>query len=229
MGGVSLSGGIEFGGRMASLDRRLIEAAGGPQRSVCIIPAAAAPDGNDVRAGNNGVKWFRKLGSADVRSLRLTDRASADEPETVEALLHAGLIYMLGGFPGHLASALIGSRAWKAMRQAHAGGAVIAGSSAGAMVLCEHFFDPYENRLVPGLNLVPIACVLPHHDSFGKNWAPKLRALIPNATLIGIDEQTGLLGDPPAGPWRVHGGGSVVIYRGDRVTGYRSGDTLDLI
>lgn len=225
---VSLSGGAEFSGEMASLDRRLMEAAGGPKTAVRIIPAAAAPDKNAVRAGENGVSWFSKLGATDVRSLPLTDWASADKPEIVAALLRAGLIYMLGGFPGHLAASLSGSRAWEAMRKACAGGAVIAGSSAGAMVLCEHFFDPYDNRLVPGLNMVPNACVLPHHNTFGKNWAPRLRRLIPGSILIGIDEQTGLLGDSPAGPWQVHGGGSVVIYHHDRMKRYRSGETFQL-
>ena len=53
---------------------------------------------------------------------------------------------MLGGFTRYLAETLAGSRAWQAMRNAHRDGAVIGGSSAGAMVLCESYFDPFPKR-----------------------------------------------------------------------------------
>jgi cyanophycinase len=118
-----------------------------------------------------------------------------------------------------LAETLAGSRAWEAMRNAFSAGAVIGGSSAGAMVLCEHCFDPASQQVMPGLNLLPGCCVLPHHNTFGKSWAPRLALLLPGATLLGIDEETGLLNDGPAGEWTVFGKGAVTVY-------YRSGQTV---
>jgi cyanophycinase len=98
------------------------------------------------------------------------------------------------------------------MRIAYNTGAVIGGSSAGAMVLCEHYFDQASGQVMPGLNLLPGYCVLPHHDTFGKSWVPRLTRLLPDACLLGIDEETGLLNDGPAGEWTVYGKGAVTVY-----------------
>src|SRR5437879_10015760 len=73
-----LEGGAEFGGQMAVPDRRALELAGGFESRISIIPTAAAPDNNFLRAGNNGVRWFRSLGATHVESLPVIDTASAN-------------------------------------------------------------------------------------------------------------------------------------------------------
>src|SRR5262245_24868517 len=166
-GYILLEGGAEFGGRMAEPDRRAIELAGGPGARISIIPTAAAPDRNDQRAGANGVRWFAGLGAQNVAALPLIDRESAERPEIVAALRESRLIYLLGGFTHYLGQTLLGSACWRAILEAYAAGAVVAGSSAGAMVLCEHYYDPGAGQVMEGLNMVPNACVLPHHDTFG--------------------------------------------------------------
>ncbi len=173
-------------------------AAAGTQ-PVRIIPAAAAPDNNHGRAAANGVGWFQSLGAADVRAVDVIDRASADRPDLAREIERARLVFVLGGFTRYLAETLSESLAWQAMVSAHRAGAVIGGSSAGAMVMCEHYFDPTSGNVLPGLNLLPKVCVLPHHDTFGKDWAPRLTHLLPGRLLIGIDEETGLLNDGEAG------------------------------
>jgi cyanophycinase len=202
--------------------------AGGTKIVASIIPTAAAPDNNHARAGTNAVNWFRRLGIADCRALPLIDRTTADGQEVVDALRRSNLIYLLGGFPAHLAKSLTGSRAWRAIESAMAGGSVLCGSSAGAMVLCEHFFDPRRETVLSGLNLISGACILPHHDTFGKSWAPRMKASLPGKTLIGIDEQTGMLGTGDGENWQVHGRGSVVIYQGSRKMTYGNGDRFVL-
>jgi len=221
MGYLLLEGGAEFGGAMHEPDLRAIQLAGGFDAPILIIPTAAAPDHNHVHAGNNGVRWFQSLGARDVESLPLIDKASTNEPKIVDALRDAKMIYLLGGFTHYLGQTLLGSQAWEAALEAHQNGAVIAGSSAGAMVLCEHYYDPGRGQVERGLNLVPNACVLPHHNTFGKNWAGKLKTLLPGVTLLGIDEYTGMLWI--AGEWTVHGGGVVTVYRGDQVDVYERG------
>ncbi len=228
MGYILLAGGAEFNGHMAAPDRRAIELAGGVGTSIRIIPAAAAPDNNHQSAGQNGVSWFKSLGGVNVGALPLIDRKSADDPAVVEALLRARLIYLLGGSPRHLAQSLAGSDSWPAILHAHRFGAVLAGSSAGAMVLCDHYYDPYEKKIFSGLGLIPGACVLPHHNSFGKSWAPELAQRLAAVVLIGIDEQTGMLNDGPNGLWRAYGAGGVTLYRNDRQTQIASGRHFDL-
>ena len=215
MGFVLLEGGNEFKARMTAADRCAMAVGGGCAAPIRIIPAAAAPDNNDLRAGANGVAWFQALGATDVRALPIIDRASADRAELAMELETAKVVFMLGGFTRYLAETLAGSRAWEAMRNAHRAGAVIGGSSAGAMVLCEFYFDPISEKVHPGLNLLPEVCVLPHHDTFGKDWAPRLSMLLPGALLIGIDEDTGLLNDGPNGQWTVYGKGAVTVYEPD--------------
>lgn len=210
-----LEGGAEFGGRMRFPDLRAIELAGGFDAPVRIIPTAAAPDNNHQRAGDNGIMWFERLGARDVGAVPLIDKVTANDENIVQALRKAKLIYMLGGFTGYLAETLKGSAAWQAVLEAYANGAVVAGSSAGAMVVCEFYYDTSQGQVVEGLNLVPNAVVLPHHNTFGKSWASRLLE-ISQLTLIGIDEETGMI-DDGAGTWTVHGGGNVTLYRNHQV------------
>lgn len=210
---VLLQGGSEFQGEMKSSDLEAISVCGGYDAPIFIIPAAAAPDNNHERAGANGERWFRALGATEVRVLGLIDRRSADDPEIADQLQSGSLIYLLGGFPGYLARTLAGSRAWAAMMTAFERGALLAGSSAGAMVLCEHLYDPEKRTIADGMGIVPNACVLPHHDRFGRGWVTRLRPMLPQATLIGIDEETGVIGSLETNEWGVHGRGEVVLYR----------------
>ncbi len=230
MGFILLAGGAEFSGRMVNSDRRAIELAGGLDASICIIPAAAAPDNNHRRAGKNGVNWFKKLGAVNVAALPLIDRKSADDPAVVQSLQRSKIVYLLGGFPRHLAQSLAGSDSWQAILAAHQSGAVIAGSSAGAMILCEHYYDPDEKGIFGGLGLIPNACILPHHDTFGKSWATELAQRLPGAVLIGIDEQTGMLNDAPDGQWQVYGDGTggVTLYKNERQMHLAPGTRFDL-
>jgi len=226
MGYLLLEGGAEFGGAMREPDLRTIELAGGFEAPIRIIPTAAAPDKNHLPAGGNGVRWFQGLGARDVESIPLIDKNSANDPGIVERLRAAKLIYLLGGFTHYLSQTLQGSKAWEAALEAYQNGAVIAGSSAGAMVLCEHYYDPGSGKIVQGLNLVPNTCVLPHHNSFGKNWASKLKALLPGVRLLGIDEYTGLL--TKGAEWQVLGGGVVTLYRNDQIEKYENGQSFTL-
>ena len=226
MGSLLLEGGAEFGGAMREPDLRAIQLAGGFDSPIRILPTAAAPDNNHVRAGNNGVRWFQSLGARDVESLPLVDKASANDPQIVESLRSAKLIYLLGGFTHYLGQTLKDSLAWGATLEAWENGAVITGSSAGAMVLCEHYYDPERGKVERGLNLVPKACVLPHHNTFGKNWAGKLKALLPGVTLLGIDEYTGMLMED--GEWTVYGGGAVALYRDEKREIYASEERFTL-
>jgi len=228
VGYIVLEGGAEFGGRMAEPDRRAIELAGGPSARISVVPAAAAPDHNHERAGGNGVRWFQSQGARSVAALPLIDRASADDPAVAGALRESRLIYLLGGFTHYLGQTLAGSASWQAILDAYHAGAVVAGSSAGAMVLCEHYYDPQNGRVVAGLGLVPSTCVLPHHNTFGKGWAPRLGALLPESVLIGLDERTGMIDDGVDGAWRIYGQGDVTLYRRGQATTHRAGGEFGL-
>ncbi len=226
MGYLLLEGGAEFGGRMRDPDRKAMELAGGSEAPIRIIPTAAAPDNNHQRAGNNGIRWFQSLGAKDVISLPLVDKVSANEDGIVKSLREAKLIYMLGGFTGYLGETLKESAAWEAVLEAYQAGAVVAGSSAGAMVMCEFYYDPRQAQVVEGLNLVKNSIVMPHYNTFGKSWASRLLE-ISRVTLIGIDEQTGMI-DDSVQAWNVYGAGNVTLYRNHQVETYPSGKSFSV-
>jgi cyanophycinase len=225
MGYLLLEGGAEFGGRMRDPDLKAIELAGGFDAPIRIIPTAAAPDNNHQRAGNNGTRWFQSLGAKDVLSVPLIDKLSANDESIAGSLRSAKLIYMLGGFTGYLAETLAGSAAWDAVLKAYQAGAVIAGSSAGAMVMCEFYYDLNQGQVVSGLNLLPSSLVLPHHNTFGKSWASRLLE-ISQVTLIGIDEQTGMIDDGRRKTWSVLGQGTVTLYRNAQLEVYQAGNSF---
>jgi cyanophycinase len=217
MGWILLEGGAEFNGQMAVPDSLAIQLAGGPAARISILPTAAAPDNNHQRAGQNGLRWFKNLGATNVSVLPIIDRSSADDPAAVKVLSQTRLIYLLGGFPRYLAQTLAGSRSWQAILSAYQQGAVIAGSSAGAMVLCESYYDPAADRVMEGLHLLNGVCVLPHHNTFGITWAARLSKLLPNIVLLGIDEQTGVICNVSQGLGQVHGNGQITLYHNDRI------------
>jgi len=228
MGFILLEGGAEFGGRMADPDRQAMRLAGGPDVPISIIPAAAAPDNNHQRAGRHGVGWFQGLGATNVSVLPLIDSASANDPAIVEALAKSKLIYLLGGFPRYLGQALDGSRSWQTISNAYRSGVVIAGSSAGAMVLCEYYYDPLSSQVVKGLNLVKRTCILPHHNTYGKDWVPQLKKQLPDIMLFGIDEETGALKDASQDDWRVYGKGKITLYHRRHVDEFEAGQAFAL-
>ena len=221
-GFILLEGGAEFGGQMADPDRQAIALAGGPDVTIRIIPAAAAPDNNHQRAGQNGVSWFQRLEATNVASLPLIDSSSADDPKIAEVLAQSKLIYLLGGFPHHLAQTLSGSRSWHAILNAYLSGAVIAGTSAGAMVLCEYYYDPATAQVFQGLNLINRICILPHHNTFGKDWAPQLKKQLTDTILVGIDEETGIINNASQGNWQVYGKGKITLYHNNQIDEFSS-------
>jgi cyanophycinase len=228
MGYLLLEGGAEFGGHMRDPDLKAIELAGGFDAPIRIIPTAAAPDNNHQRAGNNGIHWFQRLGAKDVSAVPLLSRIRAEDQGIAQTLRDARLIYLLGGFTHYLGQTLKDSLVWDAALEAYHNGAVIAGSSAGAMVMCQFYYDPSAGRVHEGLNLVPNSLVLPHHNTFGRSWAPALTKKLPNVTLIGIDEQTGMLNDGENSLWTVYGRGSVTLYQKNQVETHQSGTGLSL-
>jgi len=219
-----LEGGAEFTGRMEEPDRRAIELAGGVDAPIVILPAAAALDHNDKRAGSNGVNWFQKLGARNVVSLPLIGRESAGDPAIVQAIRSARLIFLLGGFPGYLADSLADSQSWQALLDAYANGAVIAGSSAGAMIFCSFFYDPYNRKIREGMSLIPNTCLLPHYNSFGETWVRQLASKLPQTLLIGIDEETGILDDCSAEEWTCYGKGNATLIQSGKIQVIPSGE-----
>jgi cyanophycinase len=208
-GPLALVGGGEFQPGNEAQDRVLIAAAGdGP---AYVLPTAAARQ-DPARAVANAVRWFADLGRP-LEELPVLTRAQADDPALAERAGLGRLFYLVGGDPGHLLATLADSALWRAMRDAWRGGAALAGSSAGAMVLGEHVLlrerwpDTARRRTTPGLGLVPGVAVVPHYGGGGGRWRLESDG---QPTLLGLDERTAALWRAGDG-WRAHGPGSVTV------------------
>lgn len=232
-GVIALVGSGEFTPAMTEVDRALLAATGRERPRVAIVPTASWPDGEAVfaRWAAQGATHFAALGAEPVPAL-IRDRASADDPDAVAAISEADLIYLSGGKPGHLLEALRDSLAGSALREAHARGAVIAGCSAGAMVLGGHQLRVGGARFLQlpvgwqdGLGLVPGIIVVPHYDAIPETLvAPIVLAAPDDALVVGIDEETAVVGRD--GAWQVQGRGRVTIWHGGRRERHRAGSAL---
>jgi cyanophycinase len=232
-GVIALVGSGEFTPAMAEVDRGLLAATRRDRPRVAIVPTASWPDGEPVflRWAAQGEAHFAGLGAEPVPVL-IHDRGTADDPAAAAAIFDADLIYFSGGKPNHLLDALRDSAAGSALREAHARGAVIAGCSAGAMVLGAHqlriggrgFLQPPVGWQ-DGLGLVPRLVIVPHYDAFPEALVVPLALAVPEGALVvGIDEETALVGRD--GMWQVQGRGRVTIWRGSRRERHRAGTAV---
>ncbi|HEX2910348.1 MAG TPA: cyanophycinase [Chloroflexia bacterium] len=218
---IVLAGGGEFEKGYETADRFALEQAGGPEAPVVIVPTAGGADGGIPMASRNGVNWFRQLGGRNVEALPLATRQDANKSEIVQQLEKARLVYMAGGSPAYLLEALKGSAAWEAMQEALNSGAIVGGSSAGAMVLAQYMYNPSTGEVIPALGLLPNTLFIPHFNTFGRKWVDKIQAALPDVLIIGVDEKVAIIGR--GNDWQVYGRGWITLYRKGKPAKYQGG------
>ncbi len=213
-GTLALLGGGEWRPGTEALDAELLERSGGTE--VTVLPTAAAfemPDHVLDRARAH----FGPLG-ATVRELRVLNRRDAEEKGHADAVASAAFIYLSDGSPMHLRSVFKGSSIYAAIVAAHARGAVLAASGAGATVLGDPMVDPRGGAYTVGLGLVPNVAVFPYHGTAADHLRERSIELLPKgATLVGVDASTAIV-QSPDGSWAVAGSGVVTVYANDGST-----------
>lgn len=196
-------------------DAEFLERSGADE--VLVLPTAAAYQ-HPERAVEMAEKWFSSLGSR-ARGLMVLRHTDANKETNAAAVREARFIYLSGGSPLHLLSVLKGSLVFEALAAALRHGAVVAGSSAGAMVLVDPMVDPRGGAFTVGLGLVEQLAVVPHHDSGTAHHFWRTLELAPTGIPIaGIPERTALIREPD-GSWRSAGEGQVTVYVDGAVTG----------
>jgi cyanophycinase len=226
---VALVGAGEFLPAMAELDASLLAVTGRRRPRVVIVPTASHPDGRAVfeRWAVMGRDHFEGLG-AEVETALIRDRSDADDPEHVQAIGEADLVYLSGGKPDHLLEALRASAAWRAMLDAHARGAILVGCSAGAMVLGARQLG-FRRGIPTGwraaLGAAGDVAVIPHYDAFPEPFGAAMALRAPSGmTVLGIDEDTAVVGRD--GSWEVRGRSRVTVWRGRHRQRLHAGDTF---
>ena len=221
-GPIALVGGDEFTEPAEAFDRELLKLVEADSPNVAILPTAAQPE-NMFLAAAHGIAHFRKL-DADPYGVMIGDRVTADAPMLVEELAGADIVYFTGGWPAHLLESLRDTLAWKRILEMHEAGAVLAGSSAGAMVLCETM--AFEGKETTGLCVVSGVTVLPHFEPSSDERVQQLREKAEERTYLGIDGATGcVLVD---GAWHVYGPSSVRVITKSGADVIKSGGSFRL-
>ena len=202
VGGAEWTAGCDF-------DAALLAASGGTE--VLVLPTAAAYEDPD-RAVATATAWFEPLGGT-VRGVRVLQRRDALEQSNIDAVRAARFIYLSGGSPLHLRSVLKETPLWDGLVEAWTKGAVVAGSSAGAMVLCDPMIDPRGGAFTVGLGLVGNLAVLPHAEDHDVESHHKRTFELADAGLVlaAVPERTALIRDAE-GSWQAAGPGQVTIW-----------------
>ena len=193
-GWLALVGGSEWTPGCEHFDSQLLEASGtrevrGPaHRRRLLAPGAVGTGGHFVlfRPGGLGQGLHGARGAATPRTRRTPGWSGP-----------LGFLYLAGGSVLHLRSVLKSSSVWDALVEAWAAGAVLAGSSAGAMVLGDAMVDPRGGALTLGLGLLPQLAVLPHASDWSEEKTHRtVRLASGGLRIAAIDERTALLRAP---------------------------------
>jgi len=226
-GTIALVGSGEYLTPVQPVDRQLLAYIAGEPR-VVVLPTASAPDGKGVpeRWAQMGVAHFHQL-SAHVEPVMLLDRSDAEDPTIVAAIAQANFIYFSGGKPRYLLETLQGTAAWLAITEIYQNGGVVAGCSAGAMVMGEAIVDfPRFWKRFPALNLAAGLVIIPHFDELPQAMLASLKPGDGRPTTVGIDGSTALVGRE--GRWSVSGSGGVTVFEGRHRTRYTAGQQISL-
>lgn len=206
-GALALVGGGEWR-EGCTFDADLLEASGGNE--VLVLPTAAAYERPD-RAVAEATKWFEGMG-ASVQGLNVLMRGDAEDEANASAVREARFVYVGGGSPLHLRSVLKDSAVWDALVTAWQRGAVVAGSSAGAMVLTDPMVDPRGGAFTVGLGLVSQVAIVANHASWSPEKEHRTLELAPaGLPVVTIDERTAVIRAPQGG-WQAAGAGGVKVF-----------------
>ena len=232
-GPIALVGSGEYLAVMNEPDTYLLEQLGGAGSArVVLLPTASGLEDHGPAYWNGlGKHHFHTLGVREVRATSIIDRASAADPAQLALLEDADFYYFSGGDPQHVIETLRNSPAWEIIKTAHEQGAILAGSSAGAMALSGYTISVRQvlaggkPTWVESLGLLPRLVVFPHFDRMA-NFVDQalfqelLSTLPPDVVAVGIDENTALvrIEDPTSsGPlaearWQVMGQQTVKVF-----------------
>jgi cyanophycinase len=215
-----------IGGAEDKLGRRTIlkdfvSASGGEHARIAVI-ATASSLGPEVVEVYDAL--FRKLGAAEVVSVRPESRQAAHDPDLIAEIGKATGVFMTGGNQLKLSSVICGTPFADALVEAHLTGTVIGGTSAGASIQSSHMVafggpgaTPKQRmtQVAAGLGLLKSSVIDQHFDQ--RNRYGRLLMIVsqsPSLLGIGVDEDTAAVVEDVEGHelMRVVGKGAVTIF-----------------
>jgi cyanophycinase len=224
-----------IGGAEDKLGRRTIlrdfvAASGGDEARIAVLPTASSLGPEVIEVYD---ALFRRLGAAEVVSVRPESREDAHDRELVERIAKATGIFMTGGNQLKLSAIVAGTPLGDAIVAARQRGAVVGGTSAGASIQSSHMVafgsggsTPKQRmtQVAAGLGLLQSSVIDQHFDQ--RNRYGRLLMIVaqsPALLGLGIDEDTAAVVEDvdvdgvPHEVMRVVGRGSVTVMDPSRI------------
>jgi cyanophycinase len=234
-GALALVGSGEYLIQMQEIETDLLHRgiSQGKSKTYIQIPTGAGQEGADRIEfwKERGAAQAKRIG-AECKFLPILKRDDAFNPQYIEAVTNAGLIYFSGGDPGYITEVFEGTPLWEKVKSEFFSGSSLAGCSAGAMAFGSKIVGIRKSHAQSGLGLIPEVEVIPHYDKF-LGWVPDRIASIAlrsdkGTYLFGIDEDTALV---LTDKWRVHGRSKVHVLKGleDSPSTFVSGEEIALL
>ncbi|MFM7425581.1 MAG: cyanophycinase [Elainella sp.] len=196
--------------------REFVRRAGGVKATIAVLTAATSMP---REVGDTYIAAFTKIGAAEVEVIDTEYPEDAAREEAVEKIKRATGIFFTGGDQARIIELVKGSRIDQAIRERHAQGVVIGGTSAGAAMMPDTMIvegDSATNPRVdavdlgPGMGFLPGIAVDQHFSQRGR-LGRLISALVQQPAIlgIGIDEDTAVIVD--GDEFEVVGQGSVTV------------------
>jgi cyanophycinase len=234
-GAVALVGSGEYLIQMQEIETDLLHCgiSRGKSNTYIQIPTGAGQESADR------IEFWKERGAAQAERVGATchflpilKREDAFNPQYIEEVTNAGLIYFSGGDPGYITEVFEGTPLWEKIKQEFNSGSSLAGCSAGAMAFGSKIVGLRISHAQSGLGLIPEIEVIPHYDKF-LGWVPDRIASIAlrsdeGTYLLGIDEDTALV---LTDKWRVQGRAKVHVLKGlaESPQTFTSGEEITLL
>lgn len=210
-------GGAEDRVGRAALLRRFVRISGGRSSRIVVIPTASSIQDEVVAAYS---EVFARFGVESIDVVNPSSRRDCQDPDAIAALDAATGIFMSGGSQLRLSQVFPGTPLGEALHRAHARGAVVAGTSAGASIMSEFMISMGDEGITPvqrasqisaGLGLIK-GVVVDQHFAQRSRYGRLLSVIASSPSLlgIGIDEDTAIE-VVDGSRFTVHGRGGVIV------------------
>jgi cyanophycinase len=197
VGALYVIGGAEDKLKRRTVLRHFVQACGGPQARIAVIPTASSlgPEVIEIYTA-----LFERLGAASVVGVRPESRDAANDPAVAAQLDDVSGIFLTGGNQLKLSAIINGTAFGRAIVSAHVSGVTIGGTSAGASIQSSHMVafgiggsTPKQRmtQLASGLGLVK-SCVIDQHFAQRNRYGRLLMLVAQSPDLLGmgVDEDT---------------------------------------
>jgi cyanophycinase len=176
-----------------------------PDRNAPIEILTTASRRQPARTAAAYAHALHQQGCPHVRHLQVREDHPADDPDTLQRLRAAALVFMSGGDQERITDFLLGTEFLRVLRHKYEteAGFILAGTSAGASAVAEvmlvhgHGWRTLLGGRVevrPGLGLLP-GVVLDQHFAERGRYPRLMHAVLAQPTLLGVglSEETGLI------------------------------------